>query len=90
MLLGYNDANVLSDDMRLRMLTAQKGVRGLGIRLETFNGRPVARHGGWFAAHRTHLLLDLESNISVVVMANSDSASPTKIAEALLEKTLGE
>jgi D-alanyl-D-alanine carboxypeptidase len=88
MLLGYGDANVLSDDMRLRMLTAQKGVRGLGIRLETFKGRSVARHGGWFAAHRTHLLLDLESNISVVVMANSDSASPTKIAEALLEKAL--
>jgi CubicO group peptidase (beta-lactamase class C family) len=90
MLLGYGDGKILSDDMRLRLLTAQNGVRGLGIRLATYDGRPVARHGGWFAAHRTHLLLELESKISVVVMTNSDSASPAKIAEVLLDRVLAE
>jgi len=88
MLLGYGDAEVLSDDMRTRLLTAHAGIRGYGIRLGTHSGRPVARHGGWFAAHRTHLLLDLQSGISVVVMANSDSAAPEKIAEALLDSVL--
>jgi CubicO group peptidase (beta-lactamase class C family) len=90
MLLGYGGTSVLSDDMRSRLLTVHDGGRGLGIRLETYRGRPVARHGGWFAAHRTHLLLDLQSNISVVVMANSDSAAPEKIAAALLDRVLDE
>jgi len=88
MLLGYGGDKVLSADMRSRLLTAEVGVRGLGIRLATYKGRPVARHGGWFAAHRTHLLLDLRSGIAVVVMANSDSASPEDIAEALLDHAL--
>jgi len=88
MLLGYGGDNVLSADMRSRLLTAEAGVRGLGIRLTTYKGRHVARHGGWFAAHRTHLLLDLRSGIAVVVMANSDSASPEDIAEALLDHAL--
>ena len=90
MLLGYGGDKVLSADMRSRLLTAQAGVRGLGIRLARYKGRPVARHGGWFAAHRTHLLLDLRSGIAVVVMANSDSASPEKIAEVLLDRALGD
>jgi len=88
MLLGYSGDNVLSADMRSRLLTAEVGVRGLGIRLARYKGRPVARHGGWFAAHRAHLLLDLRSGIAVVVMANSDSASPEDIAEALLDQAL--
>ena len=53
--------------------------------------RPFAglgRYVGWFAAHRTHLLLDLGSGIAVVVMANSGSASPEDIAEALLDHAL--
>ena len=88
MLLGYGGDDVLSADMRSRLLTAEVGVRGLGIRLAKYKGRPVARHGGWFAAHRTHLLLDFRSGIAVVVMANSDSASPEDIAEALLDQAL--
>jgi CubicO group peptidase (beta-lactamase class C family) len=90
MLLGYGGDDILSADMQSRILTDQAGRRGLGIRLARYKGRPVARHGGWFAAHRTHLLLDLGSGIAVVVMANSDSASPENIAEALLDHALGD
>jgi D-alanyl-D-alanine carboxypeptidase len=90
MLLGYGGDKVLSADMRARLLTAQAGERGLGIRLARYKSRPVARHGGWFAAHRTHLLLDLRSGIAVVVMANSDSAAPENVAEALLDRALGD
>jgi CubicO group peptidase (beta-lactamase class C family) len=78
----------LSDDSRSKMLEAGRHGWGLGIRLEEYDGRRVARHGGWFAAHRSHLLLDLESGIGVVVLANSDSATPTRIAEALLDSAL--
>ncbi len=88
MLLGFAGDEVISADMREQLLTVRAGVRGLGIRITKYNGRPVARHGGWFAAHRTHLLLDLRSGITVVVMANSDSASPEDIAEALLDEAL--
>lgn len=83
-LLGYGGEEVLSADMRTQMMTLQGGGRGFGIRLGRYRGRVVARHGGWFAAHQSHLLLDLQSGISVVVMSNSDSASPAKIAEVLL------
>ena len=87
-LLGYGGNDVLSDDMRRQMLTLQAGRRGFGIRLGKYKGRAVARHGGWFAAHQSHLFLDLQSGISVVVMSNSDSASPAKIAEALFDAVL--
>jgi D-alanyl-D-alanine carboxypeptidase len=87
-LLGYGGNEVLSDDMRTEMMTLQAGGRGYGIRLGKYRGRSVARHGGWFAAHQSHLLLDIQSGISVVVMSNGDSASPGKIAEALLDGAL--
>jgi CubicO group peptidase (beta-lactamase class C family) len=88
LLLGYGGNGVLSDDMRAQMMTLQAGGRGFGIRLSKYRGRAVARHGGWFAAHQSHLLLDLQSGISIVVMSNSDSASPAKIAEALFDGVL--
>lgn len=87
-LLGYAGNEVLSDDMRTEMMTLQAGGRGYGIRLGKYRGRSVARHGGWFAAHQSHLLLDIQSGISVVVMSNGDSASPGKIAETLLDSAL--
>ena len=40
-------------------------------------------HGGWFAAYRSHLLLDPAHGIGIVVLANSDSASPDAIADDL-------
>lgn len=87
-LLGYGGDEVLSDEMRTQLMTLQTGGRGFGIRLGKYRGRAVARHGGWFAAHQSHLLLDLKSGISVVVMSNGDSASPAKIAETLLDGVL--
>ena len=67
------------------MLTPQRFGRGLGLRVGRYKGRPVARHDGWFAAHRSHLLIDPEAAIAVVVLANSDSAAPDDIAEALFD-----
>ena len=57
--------------------------RGLGFKLEQMHGREVARHDGWFAAHRTHLLMDADSGIGVVVFANSDNASARDLASEL-------
>ncbi len=88
-LLGFGGDGVLSDEMRARMLTPQDSGWGLGIKIDRLKGRPVARHSGWFAAHKSHLLLDLRSGVAVVVMANGDSASPAVIAEALVSSVLG-
>lgn len=87
-LLGDGGDDVLSQDMRKRMLTRQESGWGLGIKIGRLDGRPVARHEGWFAAHRSHLLLDVDGSISVVVLTNSDSASPADIAEALYDSVL--
>lgn len=87
-LLGYGGDDVLSQASRARIFEQQPSGRGLGIRLEQYRGRTVARHGGWFAAHRSHLLLDIGNGIGVVVMSNGDNADPEAIADALLDATL--
>lgn len=89
-LLGYLDNDLMSASLREQMLSAQESGWGLGIKIDRVDGRPVARHSGWFAAHRSHLLLDLQSGTSVSILANSDSAAPNVIAEALLDAMLSE
>ena len=74
-LLGEDNAEVLSVEMRRRMRTKQASGWGLGLKISSIDERPVAQHNGWFAAHRSHLLLDIDSGISVVVLANSDDAA---------------
>jgi len=87
-LLGQGGESVLSSEMRVRMREPQASGWGLGLKIRRLQGRKVARHDGWFAAHRAHLLLDVANDTGVVVLANSDNATPGKIAEALLEATL--
>jgi CubicO group peptidase (beta-lactamase class C family) len=87
-LLGHTGDEVLSERMRAQMYERQASRRGLGLKITRLAGRTVARHDGWFAAHRAHLLIDVENEIGVVVMANSDNATPGKIADLLLEAAL--
>lgn len=87
-LLGYSSDAAIPESVLSLLLNPQGNGRGYAMRLEKYKGRDVARHGGWFAAHRSYLLLDLDSGISVTVLANSDSASPGNIAEALLDVAL--
>lgn len=87
-LLGYGGDSVLSSELRHQMRRRQASGWGLGIKIQNYQGRTVARHDGWFAAHRSHLLLDMDNEIGVVILSNSDSATPGKIADALLEATL--
>ena len=84
-LLGNGGEGVLSAEMRTRMFKAVASNRGLGLRMESIDCRRVARHGGWFAAYRSHLLLDPARGIGIVVLANSDSASPDAIADDLYQ-----
>ena len=88
-LLGFGPENLLPDELRQQMAAPQQFGRGLGLRSGRLNDHRVARHDGWFAAHRSHLLLDIEADVGVVVLANSDNAAPALIAEALLAATLG-
>ncbi len=89
LLAGYGPDSVLSDKLRREMLTPQPSGRGLGIRITRLEGRRVARHDGWFAAHRSHMLIDLEAGIGIVIMANSDNADPSLLAEALITAAIG-
>jgi len=82
-LLGEHGEDVLSKQMRARMYEPVASNRGLGLRVESIDGQRVARHGGWFAAYRSHLLLDPVRGIGVVVLANSDSASTDDIVDEL-------
>ncbi|MDT8321217.1 MAG: serine hydrolase domain-containing protein [Xanthomonadales bacterium] len=82
-LLGNGREGVLSREMRVRMYEPVASNRGLGLRMESLDGRRVARHGGWFAGYRSHLLLDPARGIGIVVLANSDSASPDAIVDEL-------
>jgi CubicO group peptidase (beta-lactamase class C family) len=82
-LLGDGGDDVLSKAMRTRMRERQSSGRGLGLKLGKVDGRPVVRHDGWFAAHRSHLLLDADAGIGIVVLTNGDNASARNIAEAL-------
>lgn len=87
-LLSRADSDVLTTDMRRRMRTRQASGWGLGLKIGRVDRRPVAQHNGWFAAHRSHLLLDIDSGISVVVLANSDDAAAATIAAALFRLAL--
>lgn len=89
-LLGAGGDEVLSEAGRALLYEPQGSGRGLGLRPSRLNGRKVARHDGWFAAHRAHLLLDLENAVGVVVLANSDDADPGEIADALLEAAIAQ
>ncbi len=87
-LLGFGHDAVLSQEIRVRMRTRQSSGWGLGLKVGRLDGRPVARHEGWFAAHRSHLLMDLDDRIGIAVLTNSDSAAPARIAAALFAAML--
>lgn len=87
-LLGYADAEVLSAALREQLVDDRGTGRTFGLGISHFRGHRVARHGGWFAAHRSHIMIDPLSGIGVAVLTNSDSASPGEIAEALLQEAL--
>lgn len=87
-LLGFGGDDVLSRDMRARMRTKQASGWGLGLKIVTLDGRAAARHEGWFAAHRSHLLLDIENELGITVLTNGDSATPERIANALRDAVL--
>jgi len=89
-LLGYGGKDVLSEHMRARMRERQASGWGLGLKVQRYKGHHVARHDGWFAAHKAHILMDMRDGIAVVVMTNGDNASPKDIAEALFDTALEE
>lgn len=87
-LLDYGGDDVLSRNMRAHMRQRQASGWGLGLKIQRYKGHSIARHDGWFAAHKTHLFLDVRDGIGVIVMTNGDNATPGKIAEALFDAAL--
>ena len=82
-LLGHGNETVLATEMRSAMRETQPSGWGLGLKLQRHAGREVARHDGWFAAHRSHLLLNATDDIGIVVLTNGDNANARAIANAL-------
>jgi CubicO group peptidase (beta-lactamase class C family) len=89
-LMGFGGDDVLSQNMRARMRQKQASGWGLGLKVQRYRGHNVARHDGWFAAHRSHIIMDVRDGIAVVVMTNGDNATPSEIAEALFDAALKE
>lgn len=87
-ILGFGSNRVLSDESRSLMLTPMFSNRAIAFRITEYRDHRVARHDGWFAAHRSHVLLEIDEGIAVVVLTNSDSAAPGKIAEKLMNIAL--
>lgn len=88
-LLGHGGEEVLSAGMRRRMLTRQSSGWGLGLGIQTQGTRTIARHSGWFAAHRSYLLLDAGTGIAVAVLTNGDDGEPGALANLLYDLALG-
>ena len=83
-LLGYGGEEVLPHSLRRKMLEPSTARRTLGLGVGTVNGRQVIRHNGWFAAHKSHLLIDLEAEVAAAVLTNGDNAAPDIVAELLV------
>jgi len=88
-LLGYGGEEVLPHRLRQQMLEPSTARRTLGLGVGMVNGRQVVRHNGWFAAHKSHLLIDLDAEVAAVVLTNGDNAEPDVIAEALVSAMIG-
>lgn len=72
------------------MFAAQGSGWGLGIGLVTLDGQSAGRHSGWFAAHRSSVIINPEKRVAVVVMANSDDGAPGRLATALYRLAISE
>lgn len=91
-LLGHaDDEKVLSDRSRKALFRRKvpvdrAGTRywSLGLKLLGDRQQVTARHEGWFAAHKCHLLIDPQLKVAVAVMANSDDAEPSQLADVLM------
>lgn len=82
-LVGTPTAKVAGASRRGDVTERQASGWGLGMGIAAIDGRTVARHGGWFAAHRSALILDPDSKVAIAVMTNSDDGEPGRLATAL-------
>ncbi len=97
MLLGVGPETLLTPASREAMLQAKfrfgadaTTPGGWSIGLRVIDGQPpYLRHGGWFAAYRSHVSLQLDPPIGVVVLTNADDADPNEIGRVLREAASG-
>ena len=81
---------VLSKASRSLMKKRDKGGRSLGLGTEAVGRCKLLTHGGWFAAHRSQLLIDTTNSIAIVIIANGDNANPRQMARVLFAAALRE
>ena len=52
------------------------GGRGLGFGVSRRNDKTIVSHGGWVGGNRTHLMFNPAEKIAVIIMINTEDASP--------------
>lgn len=76
----------LTQSSRARMLRGAEGApRTLAFRIGRVDGVAVLRHDGWFAAHRSHVLLVPSRHVGVAILTNADDGDPGGLAELVVE-----
>ena len=63
---------------------------GLGWGLEEFRGRRLVSHGGDILGFRAAFIRNVDDNVTVIVLINSDSGSADRIAKGVLAKIIPE
>ena len=59
-----------------------------GLRVGQRDGHLEIRHDGWFAAHRTHMVLAPDAGVGVAIVTNADDGEPRQLAERALDALL--
>ena len=63
---------------------------GLGVFVRTSNGRPVIRHGGGINGFRSDLAYYPKQDVTIVVLANSESTNPARISDQIARSLLND
>src|SRR5207249_11334083 len=83
-------AGALREMHRVRVLE-NNWTRGnaIGFAVNRERDKVYVGHGGSYPGYKTHTLIELDSKVGVIVLANADDAGPSTIAMHLM-RTVGE
>jgi len=76
---------VVSAGSLTEMTTPGLGDYGLGLVIKQIDGRRIIEHGGSIEGFTAHLRYYPETRVTIIVLANVNSAAPPKLADALGE-----
>ena len=87
---GLFGGKLLSPESLQKMITPHKGSYGLGVGVQTVNGRTVIAHGGGIEGFNSHLMYFPEEKITVAVLANVNGPTASEFAQQLAKLAFNE